>query len=120
MTINRPYQTSKPPDDNRVPVEVLHHTLRICHQQHHLKHHWKRSHRDHNNHRHLVHQEVVEDPPDVFTVELVDVVLVVPETEISKKDDFLFLVVMEHPALLVKNQESPQAAQDKKEKLTKR
>ena len=62
----------------------------------------------------------MEDPPDVFTVELVDAVLVVLETEISKKDEFQFLVVLEHPALLVKNQQSPQAALDKKVKLTKR
>ena len=120
---NRPYQTSKPPDrpdDSKVQVEVLHRTQRTCHQQHHLKHHWRLLHRDHSsNHRLQVHQEAVEDPPGVFTVELVDAVLVVLETEISKKDEIQFLVVLEHSALLVKNQESQQAALDKKEKLTK-
>ena len=109
---NRPYQ---------VQVEVLHRTPRTCHQLHHLNHHWRLWHRGHSSSPRLqVHQEAVEDLPGVFTVELVDGVLVVQETEISKKDEFQFLVVLEHPVLLVKNQESPQAALDRREKLTKK
>ena len=117
MKINRP---CLPLDGNKVQVGVQHRTRLTCHQQHHLKHHWKLWHRDHSNPHRLVHQEVVEDQPGVFTVELVDAVLVVQETEISKKDEFQFLVVLEHLAPLATNQESQQAALDKREKLTKK
>ena len=101
-------------------MEVQHRTRLICHRQHHLKHRWKLWHRDHNNPRLLVHQEVVEDLPDVFTVELVGAVPVVQEIEISKKVEFQFLEVLEHLVPLATNQESQQAALDKREKLTKK